>query len=132
MADRPRRETEARLALLRKELGQRLAGARKRLGLTQASAASGADLSDETLSRLERGTQGASLEALARLADLYRVPLSELLGPTGRRVRDERAQGRVVQEVIALLRTQPTEQIELARDLLRVLFRRRRGRGQQR
>ena len=65
-------------------VGDRLRAIRttRRMTLGDVTAATGISIS--TLSRLESGGRRATLELLLPLADLYRVPLDELVGaPTG-------------------------------------------------
>ncbi len=61
-------------------VGQRLRGVREQRGLTLTVAASHAGLSKSTLSRLETGQRRPSLELLLPLAQLYRVPIDDLVG----------------------------------------------------
>jgi transcriptional regulator with XRE-family HTH domain len=61
-------------------VGQRLRHIREQRGLTLTVAASHAGLSKSTLSRLENGQRRPSLELLLPLAQVYRVPIDDLVG----------------------------------------------------
>lgn len=62
------------------QVGPRLRRVRDRRGLTLAKAAEQTGISTSTLSRLETGQRKPSLELLLPLAQLYGVPLDDLVG----------------------------------------------------
>ena len=62
-------------------LALRLRAAREASGLTQAQAAAELGVSRPLLIAIEKGTREASPHELARLAEIYRTSLSELLRP---------------------------------------------------
>jgi len=61
-------------------VGPRLRGVRERRGLTLTLAAEQTGISKSTLSRLENGQRRPTLELLLVLADVYRVPIDDLVG----------------------------------------------------
>ncbi|WP_328326276.1 MULTISPECIES: helix-turn-helix domain-containing protein [unclassified Streptomyces] len=61
-------------------VGPRLRELRRRRGLTLAGLAEETGINESTLSRLEGGTRKPTLEMLLPLAELYAVPLDELVG----------------------------------------------------
>jgi len=61
-------------------LGARVAAARRRRGLSRRAAAELCGRTEEWLRKVERGQRGTSLRMAARLAEVLRVPLAELLG----------------------------------------------------
>jgi transcriptional regulator with XRE-family HTH domain len=61
-------------------VGPRLREVRERRGLTLARVAEQTGISKSTLSRLENGERRATLELLLPLAQLYRVPIDDLVG----------------------------------------------------
>lgn len=63
-----------------KALGARVKAVRSRAGLTQAGLAEAAGVSDETVSRIERGAYEPAVSTLVALADALRVPLDVLVG----------------------------------------------------
>ncbi|MFI2609196.1 helix-turn-helix domain-containing protein [Kitasatospora sp. NPDC018619] len=61
-------------------VGPRLRELRRRASLTLAEVAARTGANESTLSRLESGTRKATLELLLPLAELYDVPLDQLVG----------------------------------------------------
>ncbi|MDP9867980.1 MULTISPECIES: helix-turn-helix domain-containing protein [Streptosporangium] len=61
-------------------VGPRLRELRRRRGLTLAEIAERTEISESTLSRLESGGRRPTLELLLPLAEIYAVPLDELVG----------------------------------------------------
>ncbi|WP_327420928.1 XRE family transcriptional regulator [Streptomyces sp. NBC_01527] len=61
-------------------VGPRLRDLRRRHGLTLADLAERTGINESTLSRLEGGTRKPTLEMLLPLAEVYAVPLDELVG----------------------------------------------------
>nr|WP_157429714.1 XRE family transcriptional regulator [Actinomadura oligospora] len=61
-------------------VGPRLRELRRRRGMTLARVAEETGINESTLSRLEGGTRKPTLEMLLPLAELYAVPLDELVG----------------------------------------------------
>jgi transcriptional regulator with XRE-family HTH domain len=61
-------------------VGPRLRGVREQRGFTLTVAAAHAGMSKSTLSRLENGQRRPSLELLLPLAQVYRVPIDDLVG----------------------------------------------------
>ena len=107
--------------ITKEQLGKRLAELRKRAGYTQAQVAENLGLSNETLSRLERGSQWTDFDTFLALAKLYRVEWADLMAiiPDDRNAK----QKAVIQEIVDLLRNKKLAETEQARDLLEVLFR---------
>src|SRR5215510_10726256 len=62
------------------EVGPRLRRFRERRDLTLTAVAAQTGISKSTLSRLESGQRRPSLELLLPLAELYHLPLDELVG----------------------------------------------------
>ncbi len=110
----------------RRQLGERLAELRASAGLTQAQVAAKLNIANETLSRLERGTQWTDFETLVALSRLYAVEWVDMMaifpGPrTGKRA--------LIQEVCDLLQAAPLSDVELVREMTETLARRRRPRS---
>ncbi len=103
-----------------RQIGERLAALRKRAGFTQAEAAERLDISDETLSRIERGTQWTDFSTLSAMADIYQVEWADLMAvfPPGTGA----ARRKAVQEVVDLLRPRTLRDVKLAHRLLTTLF----------
>lgn len=104
-----------------KDVGARFAKLRKAAGLTQAQVAEQLDMSNETLSRLERGVQWSDFDTLLGLAKLYDVEFADLMAAHAEGARG--SQRRAVQDVVDLLRPRKLTEVALAHDLLAVLFR---------
>src|SRR4051794_41291461 len=82
-------------------IGPRLRRLRDRRGLTLTAVAAQTGISKSTLSRLESGRRKPSLELLLPLAEIYHLPLDELVGapPVGDprvRTRPRTRNGRLV------------------------------------
>jgi transcriptional regulator with XRE-family HTH domain len=83
------------------QVGTRLRRVREQRGFTLTVAAAHAGLSKSTLSRLENGQRRPSLELLLPLAQVYRVPIDDLVGAPEVgdpriRLRARRVKGRTV------------------------------------
>src|ERR1700754_1565408 len=74
------------------EVGPRLRRLRERRGMTLTAVAAKTGISKSTLSRLENGERKPSLELLLPLAEVFHLPLDELVGAP--RVGDPRVQAR--------------------------------------
>lgn len=93
--------TDRDLSAVLAGVGSRLHALRESRGLTLAELAERTGFSTSTLSRLENGQRRASLELLLPLAQVYRIPLDELVGApeTGDpriRLKPRRVNGRTV------------------------------------
>ncbi len=99
---RPGQQTSgADVAAVLAQVGPRLRQVRAARGLTLTEVAARTGMSKSTLSRLENGQRKATLELLLPLAQLYRVPLDELVGAPALgdpriRLRPRRVKGRTV------------------------------------
>ncbi|MBI5907018.1 MAG: helix-turn-helix transcriptional regulator [Burkholderiales bacterium] len=63
---------------LRKRFGQRVRELRKASGLSQEAFADKCGFARSYMSRIERGAENPSLDAIQTLADALRVPVSKL------------------------------------------------------
>ena len=66
------------------QIGEAVRAARDKAGLTQAGLAEAADISDETVSRIERGAYEPAVSTLIALADALGVSVEQLVGRAGR------------------------------------------------
>jgi transcriptional regulator with XRE-family HTH domain len=64
---------------INKKIGKRIAKLRKEVGLSQAQLAESVELSAEYISRLERGINAPSVEALNKMSDPLKVEVREIL-----------------------------------------------------
>ena len=74
-------------------LARRVSVARQRAGLTQAELAEATGVTDETISRIERGRYEPAVSTLFRLAEALDVSLDTLAGDKERERSDRRAPG---------------------------------------
>ena len=109
-----------------KQLGMRIKELRVSAGLTQALLAERVQLSDEFVSRLERGIKAASVTTLERIAGALGVDVKDLFDKiadtqtaTARRItnllsatdkRTQRVAEKVVEQIVDLSRRDPSEQ----------------------
>ncbi len=105
-------------------LGSRIHQLRKRAGLTQAQLAERSLVSDEFLSRVERGVKAPSLSTIARVAGALGVSLAELftVNASGgaETVRDR------LEALIGLLAAEDDETLALVDATIRALVLQRR------
>ncbi|MFK0168541.1 helix-turn-helix domain-containing protein [Streptomyces sp. NPDC090306] len=76
-------------------MGPRLRAARERRGATLTGVSGATGISPSTLSRIETGRRGPTLEVVLRLAKEYGVSLDELAGTVGPAVAEPAAEPRV-------------------------------------
>jgi transcriptional regulator with XRE-family HTH domain len=93
--------TETAIAAALDQVGPRLKQLRVQRGATITSVAAATGISKSTLSRLETGQRRPSLELLLPLAQVYRVPLDDLVGAPEVgdpriRLKPQRVKGRTV------------------------------------
>ena len=74
---------------LAKRIGRSLAAHRLERGLTQDKVAESLDVEPETISRFERGEVLPTLARLAELAQVYEVPLENLVRGASTRTLDQ-------------------------------------------
>ena len=103
------------------KVGARFAELHGRAKLTQVQAAEKVGITDEAISRIERGKQWTDSKTLSALARLYRVKWADLIVVYPKAAGSK--QRAAVQEVVDLLRNKKLAEVNLFRDLLRVLFR---------
>jgi transcriptional regulator with XRE-family HTH domain len=74
--------------------GARIKGARLAGGLTQAAASAKIGISRSFLATVERGESGVSVQTLARMADVFNIPMSSFAGAVDHTRRIMRAKDR--------------------------------------
>ena len=104
---------------VKQAIGQRVMEARQALGLTQGQLAERCGLVDETISRIERGVQGVTIENLCKIATTLGVSLAMLVDIGGR--TDEPARSARVQELARLLATVDERTADVAFKLVKLL-----------
>lgn len=98
------------------QLGRRLAELRKRAKLTQGVVAEKLGVADETLSRIERGTQWTDFNTLVALCELYDAEWADLVPSSGGR---NSAHQLAVQRVVDLLGELSVRDVELVQGIAR-------------
>ena len=73
-------DADSAVAVALAQVGSRLRRIRDQRGLTLIQVSDRTGISKRTLSRLETGQRGLSLELLLPLAQVYRVPIDDLVG----------------------------------------------------
>ena len=106
------------------QLGRRLAELRKRAKLTQGAAAEKLEIADETLSRIERGTQWTDFKTLIALCELYGAEWGDLVEMRAGR---NSARSRAMQRVADLMSEMSLRDLELVFRLVREVSASRRG-----
>ena len=105
---------------IQKQVGARVRAARTALGLSQGELAERAGLGVETVSRIERGVQGATLENLLRLSRAMNLSLPVLFDFD--RPDDQVVRSVTISEVISLLDDADERTVKLTYQILRVLL----------
>ena len=98
------------------KIGRRLADLRKAAGLTQARLAEAVDLSNEAISRLERGVTMPSVETLVNIAEALSVEPKELLEWGKDREASEKDQ--LIRAVADILSTRPKQDAQMIYDVV--------------
>lgn len=99
----------------RKQIGNRISKRRKVLHMTQAYVAEYLDCSNNTLSSIERGQQGITVETLLKLCEcLDTTPNHLLLG--------NRHPNDIPMDILDTLRLCTEEQVRLTRDFVEMLY----------
>ncbi len=106
-------------AVTLKDIGQRLGYLRKRARLTQAEAAARVGISDQNLSRIERGVQWTDFEVLLGLARLYDVEWADLMAVQP--AEGDTAKRKALQQVADLLMTKPLSFVQTVVQVLEAL-----------
>ena len=75
------------MADIKKKLGVRISQLRMRAGMTQAKLAEKADLSIDSISRIERGDRAPSLESLVAIGEALEFDPAELLNFKGKELK---------------------------------------------
>ena len=103
-------------AIDRQVIAAKVREARTAAGLSQAALAEAAHLSNETISRIERGAYDASLTSMVALADALGVSVDFLLG------RSERDDANIPSSPVVVRLTQRAQQLTVAaqRALLKI------------
>ena len=94
---------------------------RMKVGMTQAKLAEGADLSVDSISRIERGNRAPSLESLESIAMALGVESSELLNFRGKELKALSEGPPECLELWNLLRNKKRDQIKKIYDIAKII-----------
>jgi len=107
---------------IEKQIGARITQIRLSRKLTQAQLAEKANLSVETISRMERGVTFPSLKTLENIACSLDTHLKNFFDFGKEQPRDQNFE-REIAKLSAFLRTLETKEITLVYEILKVVFR---------
>ena len=110
------------MADIKKKFGVRLFQLRSRASITQAKLAEKANLSIDSISRLERGERAPSLESLETIASALGVDPMELLNFKGKELAALAEGPSELLELWNLLRNKKREQIKKIYEIAKILI----------
>jgi transcriptional regulator with XRE-family HTH domain len=110
------------MADIRKKLGVRISQLRMKAGMTQAKLSEEADLSVDSISRIERGDRAPSLESLEKIAEALKVDPAELLNFKGKELKALAECAPECLELWNLLRNKKRDQIKKVYDIAKILI----------
>jgi len=100
-------------------VGKRIRELRKASGMTQAELAEAAELEVETISRLEQGTRGATLDSIDRIAQALGIGLKEFFD--FKQIRPEVIPSRKLLRLYRLLEKLPELELKKVYKIARIL-----------
>lgn len=109
------------MAKLQKLLGVRIYELRLKTKLTQAQLAERVDVSNETISRIERGLRSPSFKVLERLASVLDVEVRELFNFSNRKFLKNKCQLELI-DLLNYLEDKKSKDIELILQIARLIF----------
>lgn len=110
------------MADIKKKFGVRLFQLRNQAGMTQAKLAEKANLSIDSISRMERGERAPSLESLERIAAALRVDPAVLINFKGKELGALAEGHPEALELWNLLRNKRRDQIRKVYDIAKIVL----------
>ncbi len=110
------------MADIKKKLGVRISQLRMKAGMTQANLAEKAELSIDSISRIERGDRAPSLESLEKIAEGLGIEPAELLNFKGKGLKALAEGPPECLELWNLLRNKKRDQIKKIHDLAKIVL----------
>ena len=107
---------------IKKKLGVRISQLRLEAGMTQAKLAEKANLSIDSLSRIERGDRAPSLESLEKIAEALGNDPAELLNFKGKEFKALVEGPQECLELWNLLKNKKRDQIKKVYDIAKVVL----------
>ena len=114
------------MAKLQKLLGIRIYELRLKAGMTQAQLAEKAEVSNETISRIERGLRSPSFDVLEQLATALNVEVRELFNFSNRKFPQNKCPLELIDLLHYLSDMKPRE-IKTILDIARLIHEQREG-----
>lgn len=113
-----------RASVFEKRIGARITEIRKTKMLTQAQLAEKVNVSNETISRLERGITIPSIKTLKKIADTLKIPMSTFFDFEDNPPKNPVFE-RELAKLIALINGQSLKELTLVYNVLKVIFKMR-------
>ncbi len=110
------------MADIRKKLGKRISQLRMEAGMKQAKLSEKADLSIDSISRIERGDRAPSLESLESIAEALQVDPAELLNFKGEELKALAEGPPECLDLWNLLRNKRRDQIKKIYEIAKILL----------
>lgn len=110
------------MADTKKKLGVRISQQRMKAGMTQAKLAEGADLSVDSISRIERGDRAPSLGSLEKIAEALGIDPGELLNFRGKEFKALAEGPPECLDLWNLLKNKKRDQIKKIYDIAKVVL----------
>jgi len=110
------------MADIKKRLGVRISQLRMKAGMTQAKLAEGADLSVDSISRIERGDRAPSLGSLEKIAEALGIDPGELLNFKGKEFKALAEGPPECLELWNLLKNKKRDQIKKVYEIAKIVL----------
>ena len=110
------------MADIKKKLGVRISQLRMKAAMTQAKLSEGADLSVDSISRIERGDRAPSLESLEKIAEALGIDPAELLNFRGKEFRALAEGPPECLELWNFLKNKKRDQIKKVYEIAKIIF----------
>ncbi|MBT3921289.1 MAG: helix-turn-helix transcriptional regulator [Nitrospina sp.] len=110
-----------KISAIEKLIGSRITEIRISKGLTQSQLAERINVSNETISRLERGVSVPSLKTLEKMAGCLKMPLSSFFSFEHLPIKNP-AFERELAKLIALMRKRNIKELSMVHAILKVVF----------
>ena len=107
---------------IKKTIGSHVYRLRKQRGWTQAQLAEKLDLTNETISRVEGGKLGISLNLLERMLAVFGISAGEFMGGASKPSPSGRSQNLDLHKIVSLLEARAPDEIRRVRRALEILL----------
>jgi transcriptional regulator with XRE-family HTH domain len=107
---------------IKKTIGSQVYRLRKQRGWTQAQLAEKLDLTNETVSRVEGGKSGISLDLLEKILAVFEISAVEFWSGESKLLPPNRSQNLDMHKIVSLLETREPGEIRRVRRALEILL----------